>query len=467
MQSLIDSSSASNSGVAQFKLRAGPCSGRKIVIYRAAAAIKFSLADAPYTQWSVPETVTENSADSNFAGWQDSEGNVHLAYTVQTSQHLAFRKLTFVNGGWTVGSETIIYADNANSLPALFKDANARLHVCWTCFDSATGLATLNYKRSTSDGAVWGAGPSDPGTALTAGAPSCVGQIVYANSRAYYIFIVGDSRLGVRRILDGASAWEDEVTILTEANLGNPLKAAMSDSGGIIGVILMSDTKLAYLESDGANWSVPFVVCSEEASAPALQFNGEIPYVIYGITLGTGQTELRYRFKNGAGFGSESSLAPETARFASVYLYNHDAAPHYQSRTLEASDASAADILTSSSHALIADLNDALYLGADIPFANVTVLLSTAGVGGEVVWEYFNGSTWVGLIPASGAYHFDVPAALIRLWSDSAHAPLDWQKTKVESWSRFWIRARVTSAFATLPIGTQITPCTSITNLSN
>ncbi|MGB5105108.1 MAG: hypothetical protein WBP29_03015 [Candidatus Zixiibacteriota bacterium] len=473
MQSLIDNSTAfygagTSAMRRQFKLRAGPYSGRKIVIYPSdPATIKFSYSDAPYSQWSTPEVITENSADYPCTGWLDPDGNIYLIYTVQNSLHLAFRKLTFTAGVWTVGAEITIYADKNNYFPSVFKDVNARVHVCWTCYDSATGLQTIRYKRSTSDGFLWGAGSADPGTALTEGSISCTCQVIYATLKAYCVYLDGNTRIAVRTLLDGASAWEEEMTLATGSFFNNRLSAAVSESGGLVGVAFESDSRLYYIECDGANWSTPYEVCAQSVSALLLIYNGAIPFVFYGVEIGSGQSELRYRSKNGTGFGAESIVAPEMSSFTTVYLYDHAATPHYQNRTSEAADTVAADVLTTTSHALIAGVDDALYLGADAPFANVNVVLPTAGVGGGVIWEYFAGAAWAAFTPTSGEFHFDESGKLIRLWSDSAHAPLDWQKTKLESWSRFWVRARVTEAFATPPIGSQITPCTTIVHLNN
>jgi hypothetical protein len=84
------------------------------------------------------------------------------------------------------------------------------------------------------------------------------------------------------------------------------------------------------------------------------------------------------------------------------------------------------------------------------------VVLSTAGGGGAVVWEYFDGEDWSQFTPDSGAYHFDSADNLVYLWADSASIPSDWQISKVSNYSAYWIRIRVTSAFSTDPVGTQI-----------
>ncbi len=473
MQSLIDTSTGfSGAGTAamrrQFKLRAGPYSGRKLVIYHADAhTIKCAYADAPYLEWSAPQLVTGNSGDYPCCGWMDSEGNIYLVYTTQSALHLAFRKLSFNTGEWNIGEEIIIHGVNENFFPCLFKDSMSRLHVCWSCFDAGTGQQTLRYKRSTTDGAVWGGGPADPGAALTAGTSSCFNQIIYTAPTAYCIYADAGNRLAVRRIIDGATTWESGTELLSGVLLSDRFSAASSDSGGVVGIAFEAAYKVCFLEFDGANWSAAFEVASFSACAPLLLYNGAIPYVFYGIEIGAGQIELRFRCKNGTGFGAESILSSEAARFNTVYLYDDDGVPQLQGRTLEAASSVPADVLTNTSHALLASANDAVYLGADAPFATVNIVLSTPGSGGAVVWEYFDGSLWKSFAPATGEYHFDQITKLVRLWPDTAHVPSDWQRSRVDSWRNFWVRARVVTTFSIAPIGSQLTPCTAVAFLNN
>jgi hypothetical protein len=88
------------------------------------------------------------------------------------------------------------------------------------------------------------------------------------------------------------------------------------------------------------------------------------------------------------------------------------------------------------------------------------VVLSTAGTGGTVVWEYFDGEDWSQFTPDSGAIHFDSADNLVYLWEDSDAVPSDWQISKVNNYSAYWIRIRVATAFSTKPVGTQIVAAT-------
>lgn len=473
MQSLIDTSisvyGAGNSAMRrQFKIRSGPYSGRKVVIYQATAnAISFSFADPPYNSWSVPQLITDQAADYPSCGWMDSDGNIYFVYTTPTTYALAFRKLTFNLGTWSIGAEVIVHNDKQNYFPTIFKDSLSRIHICWTRFDSGSGTYEIRHKRSTSDGATWGAGTTDPGNVLIDQAASCFSQTVYLAPFAYCLYTANANTLACRRLPDGASAWDSEIRLYTGILMGDRLSAAVSESGGIIGVAFESSYKLFYMESNGQNWGGAHELCADPATAPLLLFNGANPYVIYGSEIGTGQIEMRCRWKNGVGFAEEAVLAAESAAFATVYLYDNDGLPKYQNRTAEAADSTPGDVVNIAAGVTLSSVNDALYFGAESPFATINIRLSVAGNGGVVEWSYFNGSEWTAFVPYTGAYHFTTLSQLLRLWIDTAHAPTDWQCNRIEGRSYFWIRARVTTSFTTPPVGSQFTPCEQINYFNN
>jgi hypothetical protein len=106
---------------------------------------------------------------------------------------------------------------------------------------------------------------------------------------------------------------------------------------------------------------------------------------------------------------------------------------------------------------LVKDSDDAFFLGMNAKFNLVRIILSTAGIGGAVKWQYWNGGSWTDFVPQSGSYHLDFQTKMVILWQDLNSAPSDWQMCPVNGVSKFWIRILVTTAFATAPVGTQIT----------
>jgi hypothetical protein len=90
-------------------------------------------------------------------------------------------------------------------------------------------------------------------------------------------------------------------------------------------------------------------------------------------------------------------------------------------------------------------------------FNQARIILSTAGIGGQISWQYWNGESWTDLAPQSGSYHLDSEQKTVMLWQDLNSVPADWQMCPVNAVSQFWIRSLVITPFATAPVGSQIT----------
>lgn len=147
----------------------------------------------------------------------------------------------------------------------------------------------------------------------------------------------------------------------------------------------------------------------------------------------------------------DTSSVPDIP-FQNVLLYDGST---YENETEDAADEGTADVFHSTTSALLKNIGDILYVGMNGKFENCNVILSTVGVGGTVVWEYWRSTpgtgTWVAFTPSGGVYHFSNPAKLVRF----PDLPL-WVSTRVNNILAYWVRARVTGAFSTAPIGTQI-----------
>ena len=129
---------------------------------------------------------------------------------------------------------------------------------------------------------------------------------------------------------------------------------------------------------------------------------------------------------------------------------------------MTAGNAAAGDVYHPDSAAIFKQTGDALYLGMQHKFHYLMIILSTAGSGGAVSWQYHNGLEWISFEPSGGGYHFGSPDQGLLLWDDYVSVPSDWQKCNVEGSSLFWIKAVVSSAFSTGPVGTQITTVSEI-----
>ena len=95
------------------------------------------------------------------------------------------------------------------------------------------------------------------------------------------------------------------------------------------------------------------------------------------------------------------------------------------------------------------EVGDCLYVGSSYRFTGLDIQLSTSGVGGVLVWEYYNGSSWSSLsVTESDTGADDLNASGNIYWT----LPSDWQETSVNSsGDYYWIRARVSTAHSTSP----------------
>ncbi len=446
------------------ELGQGPYSGRKMLIYsESASTVKFCFADPPYSSWSDPVTIVSDAADYPATGFIDNSGDVYIAYTKANANELVCRRLQFAAGNWTVGDEIVIFNDQDNYFPSLARDASGRLHVSWTSYDSLESKYYINSKYSTNNGASWGGGAADPGDVLTNGSSGCQSALLCVGSYVYCFYTDDGVLLAYRTKADGAALWGSAVSLYQGNGFDDAISVAVSENGSLIGVVFKADDKILFLEFDLQNWSSAFEIASSFSTQPLLMFNGAIPVVIYGVNIGDGQTVVRYRSKNGSGFDAESSLHEELEPFACVMLYDADGSPLWQVLSSQAANSDPADVFHPVSGKLVQAVGDAVYLGGTERFASIRVELSTSGdAGAEVIWQYYDGSQWQTFTPESGAYSFSENSILVRLWSDTASAPSDWQRLEINGHACYWIKAEVTSAFATSPIGSQLTPLTDI-----
>ncbi len=124
-----------------------------------------------------------------------------------------------------------------------------------------------------------------------------------------------------------------------------------------------------------------------------------------------------------------------------VFLYD---GAGYADKTVAAWDSITNDVVMSAT-------NTQLYLGYGRPFDRATFTVSTARVGGSVVFEYWNGTAWATLTVTDGTSQLSVSGTV------NFTPPTDWAKVVVgAARSKWWIRARVATAPSTYPGMTSI-----------
>lgn len=462
MQKLIDTVSAYyGSGIQTqnklFIIPSGQYKGRAILIYPLNSSILvYRWADSPYISWSNSVNIVTNSADFPCSGFMDSSGNLYLAYTVQTSLALTMVKLPFANGAWSIGTIRNICTVEDNYYPSILKDSINRLWVSWSYYDSVTGRYSVHVKSSTDDGITWGTGETDPGEALTSGSASCSSQLIFQSPYIRCFYSDDGNTLAYRSFELFGGVWSSAVLVYSGSNIQDDFQISLSTDNKL-GIVFPGTSSLLYREYDGVSWSGASPVDSGLPVSPAIKFFGNTPYVFYGKNMGANQNQLFYSYKSGSFFTTPAPLVDGAKVLDKVFCYDDSATNKYYDRTSEAENTTPADIFHPTSNSLVKDLDDGLYLGMDEKFNQVKVILSTAGIGGQVVWEYWNGFEWKSFTPYSGVYHSDSGNKLVILWQDLFSVPSDWQQSGVNNSTEFWIRARVTTAYTTAPVGMQIT----------
>jgi len=438
-----------------FRVNNGEFAGRLFALFsRTPTTISCSVADQPYIQWSAPIDIVTDAADYPAGGFIDAAECIFVVYTRQITHDLAVVKLTYSAGSWSVGTTYTIYDGDDNYFPTIYKDSDQTLYVTWSRLSG--GQYTVQVKLSVDEGQTWGAGPADAGTALSAVGSAAYSVLTYRANYIYCIYSLGGTKLACRRRDINAGTWESEETIYTGTGLYDDFQTAVS-ADNRLGVAFSAGSGLYYKEHNGTSWSGLYTVDTVSGFSPHVRFIGSVPHVFYGRSVGTNQQRWVYSRLEETGFTAPLGLMPGFDAFAVVQCYDASSgAPTYDCTT-QAADTATADIFHPDSGKLLDAVGDALYFGMDDRFCRISIVLSTAGSGGAVVWSYWNGTSWETFTPASGAYHFDSSPVCVRLWDDLQSAPPGWQKLMKSTQFKYWVRAMVTDAFSTGPVGSQIT----------
>jgi hypothetical protein len=263
-----------------------------------------------------------------------------------------------------------------------------------------------------------------------------------------------------------AGSWGDENSIHSGDYIDDNFDIETSSHKKLgLAFAVSSDSKLYFKEFDGSLWSGLYEVEDSESNSPQVFYSGKVPNVFYARDLGNSYRALRHAKLSGDSF-VRSDFSPAVGIFDSVFVYDDSSGSPFEDKTSAAADSVAGDVFHSGSSAILDAVDDCLYLGKKDRYFCAAIILSTAGAGGAVDWEYFDGSVWKTFVPHSGAHHFDSADALVYLWQDGVSAPSDWQVGTVNGYPAYWIRARVTTAFTTSPVGSQVIPAPKCDDLA-
>jgi len=130
-------------------------------------------------------------------------------------------------------------------------------------------------------------------------------------------------------------------------------------------------------------------------------------------------------------------------------VWQFDAAPAYVDMTTEANDATVNNwIIFPAAEAT----GDACIIGSAVPFTGVTFdnTGGVQGVGGVVVWEYWNGAAWAALTGVTD--NTTGFTAAVGVQTLTFTQPADWAASVINgSASLYYIRARITTIYGTNP----------------
>jgi len=444
------------------KVSGGPDAGRLAVVYAASAnTIALAGADPPYSDFSSPVNIVTDADDSPFDSFMDDDGNILIAYTVQTSRNLAFVRVTFENGSWTPGTPVTVYDADENYDPCLLQLPNGYIWIAYTRLSG--GAYYISAKCSTDGGQSWGS-TSSPGDTLTGGSTEALAVMVRAGEYLYVFYNDGGSKIAYRRKLTTGAVWNSEVILATTGGYGQDLAAAV-DTTGKIGLAYVDSSGLKFREFSGSSWSSENSIDEDGISRPVVAYHEGTAYLLYAKTFGSGMEQVRYAKKQAGSFGDPQPLDDRKSGFAKVILFN-ESSGSYEDKTEQAASTANADVYHSVSGCLLSALKDAVFIGMNRPFHFLRVILSTAGSGGEVTWKYWDGQVWKSFTPHSGAWHFTGSPEDVLLWPDYCAIPGDWQKKSVDDQDLYWISITVSSAYATGPVGTQLSSVSDLKALT-
>lgn len=147
----------------------------------------------------------------------------------------------------------------------------------------------------------------------------------------------------------------------------------------------------------------------------------------------------------------KSTAAPLAQTGASqVWQVDDSGGPSFVDETTDFNDAGANDV---DPFPATEAVDDYMAVGFTQAFGDLVLNVGTAGVGGVVAWEYWNGTTWTAL---SGVTDGTTDLTTSGENSVTFTVPQDWAALILNgSASLFYVRARVTTVYSTNPIITQ------------
>ena len=407
----------------------------------------------------------------------DSFDNIYVVYSSASyprnnTDDVFYRKLTYDGSSWTLGAAQTVL-DGSSSTTAyhfagLELEGTTRLWLATRYADATNYGITVYYSDGLSASPTWTESVATLDTAGTSSSwhrPTIVRYgsnigVIYADQGSG-----GDLKWRNRADSDGLTTWNAEATISTTFSINSTNFATVSDSSGNIYLAANDGTIVYFTFYNGSSWSSLATVSSAAASDQyvTLATDNTSVWVVYGETTGlagglTAMDMNKLVYKKGvspfatANFDTNSTaIVSQHTVFDKVWTYISSA---YTDDTTDAGDTGSADV------AMPAGVGDIIYFGMDEKFDAVSFDVSTSGAAGIVAWEYYNGSSWMPLTTyfAYSNKSFDGDGYV------TFNPHTDWATTQIngEGTAYYYVRARVTTAYTTTPVGVEMTAIPTI-----
>ncbi len=427
------------------------------------------------TTWTCQGQVDSNTSTVYYADARaDTSDNLYIVYSVagvgrNNAYDVFYRKFTKGSGAtWTMENvQTVLNGSGSGTAyhyAVLELQGTDRIWLAYRYYDGTNYGVGVYYSDGFGTAPTWTQSIQPLDTAgngqdyhipLLARFGSSIGVLWYDQTAS------GDIYWRYRADSDSLSSWNSQAVVMTETSISSPV--TWSVVGTPEGRIFFSAgfTNTYFKAYYNGSWTSTATLLSGFNNYTSISTDGKSAFIFGQATtfnsIGGGTVVWQYRRCDPpyllANCQPAVNLVPYWKKFNSVWQYTNSTST-FNSYTTQAGDTTSADVK------MVSAVDDAMYFGNDSKFDIISWELSTNGTNGSIAWEYWNGTAWVPInaflvIPNSN-FTGDSYASFI--------PNTDWVTTRVnnEDTPLYYIRARVTTAFGTVPIGTQIAIVTGI-----
>ena len=398
----------------------------------------------------------------------DSSDNIYVVYSMATTtggtaKDVFYRKLTKgVGATWTLESAQTVL-DGTSTVGYHYAtvelQGTTRLWLATRYYDGTNYQVSVYYSDGLTASPTW---TQSVGTLDTAGTNAGYHYPTIVRFTSYIGIIYndqvtsGDMKWRYRTDSDGLTSWNTEATITTVTAINTSVFSVIADTSGNIYLTVGDGVNRYFTYYNGSSWSSAVNISSAGSSFSSVVTDGTNVWLFYGETTGlssglSGSRKLVYKK------GVPPFTASDFDATATLVNSNHTVFDKYWSYVSSAytDDTADAGNTTSADTQMVTGVGDIAYFGKTAKFDAISWDVSTSGdSGGRIAWEYWNGSSWMQLIDFHGVSN--------SMFTGDGYIsfipPSDWTTTQIngEGTAYYYVRARVTTAYSTSPVGVQM-----------